>query len=198
MRVVHIKNSQQREACLARLCAEAYGQEAGLRPLATFAGTLGVLVKQEAARVLALVDDHSRPVALALLVLDELGSSMTVMLLAELDQGQDPGQEQKGVARPAERLVAELALKAPLRIDARDAEQEARFREVGITRWLDGKAGVRIGLGPKHPATSLEDLPRALTFDEAAVIQSFKRDREQFDDYKARFIRGLESFPAML
>lgn len=194
MRVVHIKNPQQREACLARLCAEAYGQEAGLRPLATFAGTLGVLVKQEAARVLALVDDHSRPVALALLVLDELGNSMTVMLLAELDQ--DP--QQAGVARPAERLVAELALKAPLRVDARDAEQEARFREAGITRWLDGKAGVRIGLGPKHPATSLEDLPRALTFDEAAVIQSFKRDRQQFDDYKARFIRGLETFPATL
>lgn len=194
MRVVHIKNPQQREACLARLCAEAYGQEAGLRPLATFAGTLSVLVKQEAARVLALVDDHSRPVALALLVLDELGNSMTVMLLAELDQ--DP--QQAGVARPAERLVAELALKAPLRVDARDAEQEARFREAGITRWLDGKAGVRIGLGPKHPATSLEDLPRALTFDEAAVIQSFKRDRQQFDDYKARFIRGLETFPATL
>lgn len=194
MRVVHIKNPQQREACLARLCAEAYGQEAGLRPLATFAGTLGVLVKQEAARVLALVDDQSRPVALALLVLDELGSSMTVMLLAELDQ--DP--QQAGVARPAERLVAELALKAPLRVDARDAEQEARFREAGITRWLDGKAGVRIGLGPKHPATSPEDLPRALTFDEAAVIQSFKRDRKQFDDYKARFIRGLETFPATL
>ncbi|MDW7747092.1 hypothetical protein [Halomonas sp.] len=194
MRVVHIKNPRQREACLARLCAEAYGQEAGLRPLATFAGTLGVLVEQEAARVLALVDDQSRPVALALLVLDELGSSMTVMLLAELDQ--DPQQE--GVARPAERLVAELALKAPLRVDARDAEQEARFRDAGITRWLDGKAGVRIGLGPKHPATSLDDLPRALTFDEAAVIQSFKRDRKQFDDYKARFIRGLETFPATL
>ncbi|WP_280546559.1 MULTISPECIES: hypothetical protein [unclassified Halomonas] len=194
MRVVHINNPRQREACLARLCAEAYGQEAGLRPLATFAGTLGVLVKQEAARVLALVDDQSHPVALALLVLDELGSSMTVMLLAELDQ--DPQQE--GVVRPAERLVAELALKAPLRVDAVDAEQVARFRDAGITRWLDGKAGVRIGLGPKHPATSVEDLPRALTFDEEAVIQSFKRDRPQFDDYKARFIRGLETFPATL
>lgn len=192
MRVVHVKNPGQREACLARLCAEAYGHEAGLRPLATFAGTLGVLVKQEAARVLALVDDHSRPVALALLVLDELGSSMTVMLLADLDQGQ---QE---VAGPAERLVAELAQKAPLRVDAQGAEQEARFREAGISRWLDGKAGVRIGLGPRHPAGSLADLPRALSFDEAAVIQSFKQDRRQFEDYKARFIRGLEAFPATL
>ncbi|MGM0537567.1 MAG: hypothetical protein ACQEUN_06455 [Pseudomonadota bacterium] len=196
MRVVHIKNPRQREACLARLCAEAYGQDAGLRPLAIFAGTLGVLVKQEAARVLALVDERSCPLALALLVLDEAGSSMTVMLLAELEQ--DPQQEEEGVARPAERLVAELALKAPLRIDARDADQETRFRAAGITRWLDGKGGVRIGLGSKHPAVSLEDLPRALTFDEAAVIQSFKRDRQQFDDYKARFLRGLETFPATL
>lgn len=192
MRVVNIKHPEQREACLARLCAEAYGQEAGLRPLATFAGTLGVLIEQEAARILALVDDDSRPVALALLALDEAGSSMTVMLLAELDQ--DP----QGVARPAERLVAELALKAPLRIDARNAEQEARFHDAGITRWLTGKEGLRIGLGPKHPARSLEDLPRTLTFDEAAVIQTFKRNRQQFEDYKARFIRGLESFPATL
>ena len=80
--------------------------------------------------MLALVDDGSRPLALALLVLDEVGSSMTVMLLAELDQD----REHEHVARPAERLVAELALKAPLRVDARDAEQEARFREAGITR----------------------------------------------------------------
>ncbi|WP_027962711.1 hypothetical protein [Halomonas halodenitrificans] len=190
MRVVNIKDHSQREACLARLCAEAYGHEAGLRPLAIFAGTLGVLFKQEAARVLALVDDHSRPVALALLVLDELGSSMTVTLLAELDQ--------ESVVRPAERLVAELALKAPLRVDVLDAEQEARFTEAGVSRWLDGKAGVRIGLGPKHPATTLAELPRALTFDEASVIQSFKQDQQQFDDYKARFIRGLEAFPATL
>jgi len=190
MRVVHIKNPQQREACLARLCAEAYGQQAGLRPLATFAGTLGLLIKQEAARVLALVDDQSHPLALALLALDEHGSSMTVMLLADLDE--------QRVKRPAERLVAELANKAPLRIDAQDAAQQARFREAGITRWLEGKGGVRIGLGPKHPASSLADLPRTLTFDEAAVIQSFKRDRAQFDDYKARFVSGLEHFPATL
>ncbi|MEQ6918424.1 hypothetical protein [Halomonas aquatica] len=190
MRVVHIKNPQQRDACLARLCAEAYGQDAGLVPLAIFAGTLGVLVKQEAVRVLALVDDQSRPVALAMLVLDEIGTSMTVMLLADL--------ESETVTRPAEILVAELALKAPLRIDAMGPEQEARFVEAGITRWLDGKGGVRIGLGPKHPASSLEDLPRALSFDEASVIQSLKRDRALFDDYKARFIRGLESFPATL
>lgn len=190
MRVVNIKNEAQREACLARLCAETYGHQAGIAPLVTFAGTLGVLVKQEAARVLALVDDASRPVALALLVLDEAASSMTVLLLAAL--------ETDSVVRPAERLVAELAQKAPLRIDAVNAEQEQRFREADITRWFAGHGNVRIGLGPRHPATGLDDLPQVLTFDEASVVQSFKQDRALFDDYKARFVRGLEAFPATL
>ncbi|MGB8713808.1 MAG: hypothetical protein WCD50_11880, partial [Onishia taeanensis] len=104
MRVVHVKNVQQREACLARLCAEVYGHQAGLAPLATFAGTLGVLVKQEAARIFALVDNQSRPAALALLVLDEAGQGMEVSLLTAL--------EESSVANPVQRLVQELALKA--------------------------------------------------------------------------------------
>ncbi len=107
MRVVHVKNEDQREACLARLCAEVYGHQAGIAPLATFAGVLGVLVKQEAARVLALVDDDAQPVALALLALDEAGEGMNVMQLASLTDSK--------VADPAGRLVAELALRAPLR-----------------------------------------------------------------------------------
>lgn len=190
MRVVNIKNEAQREACLARLCAESYGHQAGIAPLAIFAGTLGVLVKQEAARVLALVDDDARPVALALLALDREGTAMTVLLLAAL--------ESDSVAHPAERLVAALAHKAPLRIDAMNTEQEQRFREAGITRWLSGQGGVRIGLGPRHPATGLDDLPKTLSVDETSVIKSFKRDRALFDDYKARFVRGLERFPATL
>ncbi|MHB0777220.1 hypothetical protein [Halomonas sp. WWR20] len=190
MKVVHIKNEQQRDACLARLCAEVYGYEAGIAPLTTFAGTLGVLFEQEAARVLALVDDASRPVALALLVLDERGSSMEMALLSALDNSQ--------VTRPAERLVKELASKAPLRVNAIDAEQEAMFRACGIERWFAGREGERVGLGPKHPATGPNDLPGTMRFDERAVIQSFKQDEKIFEGYKKRFIRGLESFPAVL
>lgn len=190
MRVVHIKNAAQREACLARLCAEVYGHQAGIAPLATFAGVLGVLVEQEAARVLALVDDQARPVALALLVLDEEGAGMTLMQLADLPS--------ETIKDPALRLVQELALRAPLRVDALDEVQETRFRKAGITRWFSGKEGVRIGLSARHPATGLADLPRTLTVDEGAIVQSFKRDRAQFEDYKQRFVRGLEAFPATL
>ncbi|XKE46636.1 hypothetical protein LG302_05725 [Halomonas organivorans] len=190
MRVVHIKNEAQREACLARLCAEVYGHEAGIAPLVTFAGVLGVLFEQEAARLLALVDEESRPLALALLALDEAGEGMNVMQLADLSQ-----QPVKG---PGLRLVSELALRAPLRVDAASAEQERRFREAGIGRWFSGKGGVRIGLSSRHPATGLGDLPRTLTVDERSIVQSFKQDRALFDDYKRRFVEGLKAFPETL
>lgn len=190
MKIVHVKNERQRDACLARLCAEVYGHEAGIAPLVTFAGTLGVLFRQEAARVLALVEAESRPVALALLVLDEQGESMEVALLTALDS--------ERVTQPAQRLVAELALKAPLRVNAADDAQEKMFRACGIERWFDGPAGVRVGLGPKHPSAGADDLPKTLRFDERAVVQSFKQDKTLFEGYKKRFVRGLESFPAVL
>lgn len=205
MKVVKINNLQQREACLARLCAEAYGHEAGITPLVTFAGVLGVLFKQEAARLLALVDDQSRPIALALLVSDEAGSSMCVVQMVSLDPDAESGQantdEEKprsGGLNPALRLVAELALRAPLRIDALSDAHKAQFTAAGIQRWLQGPGDLQIGLGPKHPATSLEDLPRILTVDEASVVANFKHDPKLFEDYKKRFIRGLEQFPTTL
>ncbi|SDG09873.1 hypothetical protein SAMN05216571_104252 [Onishia taeanensis] len=190
MRVVHVNNVQQRESCLARLCAEVYGHQAGLAPLATFAGTLGVLVKQEAARVFALVDNQSRPVALALLVLDEAGQGMEVSLLSAL--------EESSVANPVQRLVQELALRAPLKVVATDSKQETMFRDAGIKRWFDGEQGRRIGLGAQHPAEGLDDVTRTLAFDEGSVVASFKQDKEVFESYKSRFVRGLESFPTTL
>ncbi|MEC9483284.1 MAG: hypothetical protein UMU75_08165 [Halomonas sp.] len=190
MRVIHVNDEAQREACLARLCAEVYGHEAGLAPLATFAGTLSVLIRQDAARMLVLVDDASRPAALALVVLDEQGKSMEIALLTELD----------GVAvkRPAERLVAELARRAPLKVNAGSDEQQAMFRNCGIERWFDGPQGVKVGLSARHPATRLDEVPRPMRFDERAVVQSFKQDAQVFEGYKKRFVRGLESFPAVL
>ncbi len=65
MKVVQIKEAGQRDACLARLCAEVYGQKAGLTPLVVFAGTRNVLFKQEIARLLAGVDKTGKPLALA-------------------------------------------------------------------------------------------------------------------------------------
>ncbi|TDX32326.1 hypothetical protein DFO67_102279 [Modicisalibacter xianhensis] len=189
MKVVHIKNEQQRDACLARLCAEVYGHEAGIAPLVSFAGTLSVLIRQDAARILALVDNASQPAALALLVLDKQGQSMEVALMAGLETD---------VNEPAERLISELATRAPLKVHALDAEQEAMFRRCGIARWFDGENGTRVGLSDVHPANSLEELPSPMRFDERAVVQSFKQDRTLFEGYKKRFIRGLESFPRVL
>lgn len=190
MKVVHVKDETQRDACLARLCAEVYGHEAGIAPLATFAGTLSVLVTQEAARVLALIDNESCPIALALLVLDELGESMEVVLLA--------GLESENVAQPAEHLIAELALKAPLRVNAHDDAQEKMFRACGIKRWFYGPNGQRVGVSPRHAATELDDIPRTMHFDQRAVIQAFKQDKSIFEGYKQRFVRGLGSFPEVL
>ena len=191
MKIVHVKDERQREACLARLCAEVYGYEAGIAPLVTFAGTLSVLIPQEAARMFALIDGQSHPVALALLVLDEQGEGMEVALLTALDS--------ERVEQPTQRLVGELALKAPLRVSAANEAQEAMFRGCGITRWLDGAEGNRIGLGPKHgEATSVDDLAKTMRFDERAVVQSFKQDRTLFEGYKKRFMRGLELFPSTL
>jgi len=190
MRVVNVKDKAQREACLARLCVEVFGREAGIAPLASFAGTLGVLMRQEAAQVLALTDRDGCPVALALLVLDTEGRSMELAMLQSLPSD--------SVIQPAEALVSELAQKAPLRVNAGDAEQEAMFARCGIERWFDEPRGLRVGLGPKHPATGPDDLPQSLGFDQGAIVQSFKQDHEVFEGYKQRFVTGLESFPARL
>lgn len=190
MKVVNVNDARQREACLARLCAEVYGRDAGLVPLASFAGTLGVLVRQDAARVLALTDDEGRPAALALLVSDARGKSMELALLGILPDAP--------VENAAERLVAELATRAPLRVNAADADQEAMFRRAGIQRWLNGSEGLRIGLAPRHPDAGPDTLPVSLNFDVNAVVQSFRQDRELFDGYKTRFVRGLEQFPERL
>ncbi|WP_031383876.1 hypothetical protein [Modicisalibacter zincidurans] len=190
MRVVNVKDKAQCEACLARLCVEVFGREAGIVPLASFAGTLGILMRQEAAQVLALTDRDSRPVALALLVLDAEGRSMELAMLQ--------GLPSDSVIQPGEALVSELAHKAPLRVNAGDADQQAMFTRCGIERWFDEPCGLRVGLGPRHPASGLDDLPQSLGFDQGAIIQSFKQDREVFEGYKQRFVTGLENFPERL
>ncbi len=85
MKVVQINQPAQRDACLARLCAEVYGQAAGLTPLVVFTGTRNVLLPQEAARLLAAVDGDGVPQALALLVLDEQGEGMTLTHACDLN-----------------------------------------------------------------------------------------------------------------
>ena len=188
MKVMHVTDVAQRDACLARLCAEYYGQSAGLTPLVVFAGTRRVLFAEEAARLLALVDAKGVPQALALLVLDEVGEGMTLRLACRLGDDDEPKR----------RLIAELALKAPLRVDAVDAEQEAFYQSCGISRWFGGEQGTRIGLAASHPATQLAALAATIKIDEQQVLRRFKHDAKAFEAEKHDFVEGLEAFPAAL
>lgn len=190
MRVIQVNEPDQREACLARLCADTFGSDAGLTPLLRFAGVAGVLFEQQAARVLVLVDDSGHPLALALLVLDKANQGMTPMLMVDLDS--EAGNS------PAMVLIHELAERAPLRVDASDDAERERFEHAGIGRWFDGPHGIRIGLNSHHPATALADIAAPLAVDDAAVAQSLKRDPKLFESYKQRFTNGLANFPATL
>tara|TARA_R110001599_G_scaffold138174_2_gene317312 strand:+ start:1745 stop:2314 length:570 start_codon:yes stop_codon:yes gene_type:complete len=187
MKVVHVNAEAQRNACLARLCAEVYGQEAGLTPLVVFTGTCSVLFPQEAARLFAAVDGQGKPQALALLVLDEEGVGMTVTHACTLDQ---PDSQQ--------RLISELILKAPLRVEVESAEQEAFYQTSGIKRWFGGADGKRIGLGARHPAKSVSELAPTLSLDEALILRRFKHNPKAFENAKQAFVKGLNDFPAVL
>ncbi|WP_027966714.1 hypothetical protein [Halomonas halocynthiae] len=199
MRVVHVNDYHQREACLARLCAEAFGTQAGLTPLLRFAGVTGVLFDQQAARVLALVDKNARPVALALLVLDQAGEGMTPVLTADLDD--------TTIQQPSLMLIRELSGHAPLRVEvtannAADSHGkgglEKDYHRVGITRWFTGAQGQRLGLSRQHPAASGNQIQPPLSVDDEAIALGFKQDRALFDTYKQRFIDALAAFPETL
>ena len=187
MKVVHVNAEAQRNACLARLCAEVYGQEAGLTPLVVFTGTCNVFFPQEAARLFAAVDGQGQPQALALLVLDEEGVGMTVTLACALEQ-----------ADAKQRLISELMLKAPLRVEVDNAQQEAFYQKSGIKRWFGGAGGKRIGLSARHPAKSVSELAPTLILDETLILRRFKHDPKAFEDAKQAFLKSLSDFPHSL
>lgn len=187
MKVVHVKNPESREACLAQLCANVYGQETGLAPLITFAGTLGVLFEQEAARLFALTDDERNVLSLALVSTDVDGRTMEVAMLSTPDGS--------GETRHTRQLVRILAEKAPLRVTAGDEAGETFFRSCGIERWFEVENGLRVGLGPMHPAPNDGALPGMVRFNGEGIVQTFKQEPETFESYKARFVKALERYP---
>ena len=186
MKVVHVSQSEPRDACLAKLCAEVYGQQAGLTPLVVFTGTKNVLFAQEGARLLAGVDGAGKPLALALLVLDEAGEGMTVTHACEFAKGAKA------------RLLSELSLKAPLRIDAQDEKEKAFYQKCGFKRWFAADNGQHIGLSARHPAKSLEALSPTLALDEALILRRFKHDAAAFAQAKEAFLTGINKVPATL
>ena len=186
MKVVHVSQSEPRDACLAKLCAEVYGQQAGLTPLVVFTGTKHVLFAQEGARLLAGVDGAGKPLALALLVLDEAGEGMTVTHACEFAKGAKA------------RLLSELSLKAPLRIDTQDEKAKTFFQQCGFKRWLEAENGQHIGLSTRHPANSIETLSPTLALDEALIMRRFKHDPVAFAQAKEAFLAGLNRVPVSL
>lgn len=191
MKVVHIKEGPQRDACLAKLCAEIYGRSAGLSPLVLFTGVNEVWFQVDSARLWALVGRGGEIQALALLVLDEHGEGVTLLHACSLTGASDGSD-------PKQRLITELATKAPLRVDANTVEGEAYYRQAGIRDWRDGEGGARIGLGPRHPAQKSQALAATLTLDETAILRRFKHDVLAFDAQKQRFIQSLDAFPVTL
>ncbi|WP_110665784.1 hypothetical protein [Salinicola halophilus] len=188
MKVVHVKDPDSREACLAQLCADVYGQDAGLTPLVTFAGTLGVLFEQQAARLFALTDDEGHALAMALLSSDVDGQTMELAMLST-----PPGD---GVQTHGRELVEQLAAKAPLRVLAQDEAGEAFFKSAGIERWVDAaEGGPRVGLGPRHPTPDGDALPKMVRFDGEGIVKTFKQQPEAFENYKTRFLEALERYP---
>lgn len=187
MKVVHVNAEAQRNACLARLCAEVYGQDAGLTPLVVFTGTCSVFFPQEAARLFAAVDGNGKPQALALLVLDEEGVGMTVTHACAFEQND-----------AQQRLISELSLKAPLRVEVDSVDQEAFYQKSGIKRWFGGVNGKRIGLGARHPAKNVSQLAPTLVLDEALILRRFKHDPKAFETAKKAFLKGLNDFPKTL
>lgn len=190
MKIVHVKNPETREACLAKLCASVYGQEAGLAPLVTFAGTLGVLFEQEAARLFALTEDDGTILCLALISSDLDGATMEVGMLST--------PAGKGDTRHSRYLVKTLAEKAPLRVTANDEAGEAFFRRCGIERWIDAPQGLRVGLGPLHPAPVEGELPSVVHFNGEGIVRTFKQEPATFEEYKSRFVEGLKRYPGRL
>ncbi|MCC5882322.1 MAG: hypothetical protein JJU25_06765 [Halomonas sp.] len=185
MKVMTPERDDQRDAWLARLCADIYGREAGLSPLVIFTGTRQVLFAQEAARLWALTDTEGRPGALALLVLDTAGTGMILWHHAS------PSGDRESLRR----MIRELAQKAPMRVDAADQDEEAFYRRCGINRWFAAPGGRRIGLSPHHPARGIDELEPALGFDDEAILRRFKHDPHFFEQEKSRFVDRLTAFP---
>ncbi|WNL40954.1 hypothetical protein RN347_09930 [Halomonas sp. PAMB 3264] len=186
MKVVQIKEPRERRACLAKLCAKVYGQQAGLTPLVVFTGTQNVLFEQEAARLIAGTGSGGEILALALLVLDEKGEGMTLSLAWEQREG----------ARA--RLISELSLNVPLKVEVSEPSQVAFYQDCGLKRWFDGENGERVGLNARHPATRLEDVSPTLTLDHDRILRRFKHDPKAFEAAKRDFLEGLERAPSAL
>ncbi|GHC31790.1 hypothetical protein GCM10010082_27590 [Kushneria pakistanensis] len=186
MKISYITGLQDRDACLAMLCASVFGREAGLTPLVEFAG-ISRLLEQESARIVALFDDNKRLCSVALLTLEVEGRGVELRLLATPEK-----KRGRGFGR---RLVTRLGESTAMRTSTADPRLEAFFTTFGLERWYRHvDSDLRTGFNARSGVASLDEAPEVVDFQKDAVLRAFKRDPRLFERYKTRFAEGLEHF----
>ncbi|MFC0335960.1 hypothetical protein [Kushneria avicenniae] len=189
MKISYITEPQDRNACLAMLCASVFGREAGLDPLVEFAGA-SRLLEQESARIVALLDDNQRLCSVALLTLEVEGRGVALRLL-----GTPEKKRGRGYGR---RLVTRLGESTAMRTSTADPRLEAFFTTFGFERWYrHGDSDLRTGFNALSSVDALEQAPEVVTFQSDAVLRAFKRDPALFERYKTRFGEGLAHFDTL-
>ncbi|MGJ8521658.1 hypothetical protein R84981_000319 [Carnimonas sp. R-84981] len=184
MRMIEIAAGQQRDDCVALLCAEVFGSAAGLTPLVRFAAITSELLPNHAARMVALAVDGALK-SVALLVLEEQGRAAELTLLATPKTLRGQGY--------ATALVERITASTALRVSVTEPTLEAFFSSAGFSRWLDAPAGenARVGLNAQHPAQRVEELDEVIAVDDARIVRTFKHDPATFERFKQQFVDGL-------
>lgn len=180
MHLIELGADERRDDSVALLCANTYGQQAGLTPLLAYTGALTQWLPRDQARVLALVDAEERILCVALLVLEEGGKGAELKWLTTPEPLRG-----RGYARA---LVSRLTKRMRLKVVATEAH-ERWLRDVGFKRWSWRDSGERIGF-----TRGTREYSATLMVDEDRIMQQFKTDRALFERLSARFVKGLERF----
>ena len=180
MHLIELGADERCDDSIALLCANTYGQHAGLAPLVAYAGALTQWLPCHQARVLALVDAKERILCIALLVLEEGGKGAELKWLTTPQALRGRGY--------AGALVSRLTGRMRLKVVATEAH-ERWLRNVGFTHWRWRDSGERIGF-----TRGTREFNATLMIDEARIMQQFKTDRALFERFSARFVKGVERF----
>lgn len=190
LKIAYITEAENKNACLAMLCASVFGREAGLAPLVEFAGA-SRLLEQESARIVALMGGDGSLCSLALLTLEVEGRGVALRLLATPKK-----KRGRGYGR---RLVTRLGESTAIRVTTADPRLEAFFTTFGFNHWYR-KPGTdaRVGFNARANVQALEAAPEVVDFSNDAVLRAFKRDPEVFEKYKKRFGEGVSHFETLI
>ena len=180
MHLIELGADERRDDSVALLCANTYGQQAGLTPLVAYAGALTQWLPRDLARVLALVDANERILSVALLVLEEGGKGAELKWLTTPEPLRGRGY--------AKALVSRLTGHMRLKVITTEAH-ERWLREVGFKRWSWKDSGERIGF-----TRGTREYSATLMLDDNRMMQQFKTDRALFERFSARFVKGLKRF----